>query len=151
MNQDLNRFLCFSLGTDEFAIPLLSVKEVIGMPELTPIPQSPSHYLGMMNLRGQVISVIDLRVKLGVKSTKNAETSVVIIDLGENSMGVVVDSVNSVLSPAVDQLSPPPDLAKTPASEFVQSVYRRDDKLVLILDIFKILSREDRNHSARAA
>ncbi len=151
MSQELNRFLCFSLGSDEFAMPLLSVKEVIGMPEFTPIPQAPSYYLGMMNLRGQVITVIDLRSKLGIKGTKSLETSVIIIDLGENCMGVVVDSVNSVISPALDQLSPPPDLAKTPSAEFVTDVYRKEEKLVLVLDIFKILSKEDKSYGSRAA
>lgn len=151
MSQDITRYLCFSLGGDEFAMPLLSVREVIGVPEFTPIPQAPSYYLGMMNLRGQVISVIDLRGKLGLKGTKNPETSVVIIDLGEHSMGLMVDSVNSVLTPSADHISPPPDMARTPASEFVTAVYRRDDKLILVLDILKVLSREDRTIAARAA
>lgn len=151
MSQEITRYLCFSLGSEEFAMPLLSVREVIGVPEFTPIPQAPSYYLGMMNLRGQVISVIDLRTKLGVKGNKSAETSVVIIDLGENSMGLMVDSVNSVLTPTAENISAPPDLAKTPASEFVTSVYRKEDHLILVLDILKVLSREDRHIAARSA
>lgn len=151
MSQELNRYLCFNLGADEFAMPLLCVKEVIALPDFTPIPQSPAHYVGMMNLRGQVISVIDLRVKLGIKGSKSMETSVVIIDLDENSMGVVVDSVNSVLSPPPEHISPPPDLTKTAASEYVNSIYRREDRLVLILDVFKILSKEDKSYGHRAA
>ena len=151
MSQDTNRFLCFTLGTDDFAMPLLSVREVIGLPELTPIPQAPSYFLGMMNLRGQVISVIDLRVKLGIKGNKGSETSVIIIDLGEHFLGLVVDSVNSVISPTKDEISPPPDLSRTPASEFVDAVYRKDNKLVLILDIIRVLSKEDKSFANKQA
>ena len=151
MTQDNNRFLCFTLGADDFAMPLLSVREVIGFPELTPIPQAPAYFLGMMNLRGQVISVVDLRIKLGVKGTKGAETSVIIIDLGEHFLGLVVDSVNSVISPTKDEISPPPDLSRTPASEFVTSVYRKENRLVLILDIIRVLSKEDKSFAHKQA
>ena len=64
------RYLSFSLGSEDYAIPLLSVKEVIAVPEITPIPFTPSHFLGIMNLRGQVISIIDLRSKLGIKTKR---------------------------------------------------------------------------------
>ena len=65
---DYHRFLEFTLGSEDYAIPLLSVREVISVPETTPIPKAPTHFLGIMNLRGQVISVVDLRTKLKIKS-----------------------------------------------------------------------------------
>jgi purine-binding chemotaxis protein CheW len=86
-----NRYLSFSLGTEEYAIPLLAVKEVIAMPEFTSVPYTPSHFLGIMNLRGQVISVMDLRKKLGIKPGSTAETAVIICDLSPLCIGVVVD------------------------------------------------------------
>ena len=76
MNKE--RFLCFSLGVEEYAIPLLEVREVIAMPEYTPVPYTPPYFLGIMNLRGQVISVMDLRQKLGVTARGDAETTVII-------------------------------------------------------------------------
>lgn len=141
----LERFLAFSLADEEYAIPLLSVKEVIALPEFTPVPQSPPHFSGIMNLRGQVISVIDLRLKFGIKSTKAAETSVIIIDMGESSLGVIVDSVNSVFSPQVDQLSDPPEMEGNRNADAITKIYRKEKSLVLILDIFKSLSKEDRS------
>lgn len=89
------RYLTFRLAQEFFAIPLLQVKEVIAMPEVTPVPQTPPHFIGIMNLRGQVITVLDLRLKLGIKPQKGAETAVVIRDLADVSVGVVVDSVEA--------------------------------------------------------
>ncbi|MFN7262409.1 MAG: chemotaxis protein CheW [Pseudobdellovibrionaceae bacterium] len=149
------RYLAFSLGTEEYAIPLLSVREVIAVPEITPVPQSPTYFLGIMNLRGQVISVIDLRTKFGIKPNTTEETSVIILDMGDHSLGAVVDSVNSVLSPKTEELSEPPDLEGNKNAAAITKVFRREKNLVLILDVLKTLSKEDKavlsRSSARAA
>lgn len=140
-----NRFLGFSLGEEEFGIPLLNVREVIGLPEITPVPQSPKHFLGIMNLRGQVISIIDLRQKLGITPKKSAETAVVICDLGTTSLGVVVDSVNQVISPQTEEISDKPEIQNSKANAFITGVYRneKEKKLVLFLDVAKTLDMND--------
>ena len=104
-----SRFLSFSLGAEEFAIPLLAVREVIAVPDLTPVPFTPAHVLGIMNLRGQVISVLDLRKKLEINPRENAEIAVIICDLGSLSLGILVDAVNSVLAPKEDEILPKPE------------------------------------------
>lgn len=144
------RFLSFSLGKEEYAIPLLSVREVIAIPEVTPTPYSPSYFLGIMNLRGQVISVVDLRLKLGIKPTESEETSVVILDFDDHNVGVVVDSVNAVLNPSEQELSDTPGLESSKNVDFISSVYRKDQTLVLILDINKALSKEDKSFVTKA-
>lgn len=142
---ETNRFLCFNLGTEEFAIPLLAVKEVIGVPEITAVPQTPSHFLGIMNLRGSVISVMDLRQKLGVKPGANVETTVVILDLGDYNLGVVVDCVNSVLPLSPDQIGEKPVVESSKSTDYISGVFRKEERLVLLLDIAKALSVEDRS------
>ena len=137
------RFLCFSLGSEDYAIPLLSVKEVIAVPEITPLPFSPPHFLGIMNLRGQVISVVDLRQKLGIKPKPGAETAVIICDLAQICLGVVVDSINSVLSPEPENVSEKPEAQGSKASEFITGVYRKNEQLIVFLSIAKTLSLED--------
>lgn len=137
------RYLRFSLGVEEFAIPLLSVREVIAPPEVTPIPQTPNYFVGIMNLRGQVITVLDLRTKLGIKPLDNAEKSVIIVDLGALCIGVTVDSVNAVLSPKSDEISGRPDLPQNNSSQYISGVYRSDRGLVLMLDISRVLNAED--------
>lgn len=145
-----DRFLSFAVGTEEYAIPLLSVKEVIAVPEITPVPYTPPYFLGIMNLRGQVISVIDFRQKLGVKSKTTQETAVIICDLNPSSLGVVVDSVNSVLSPSASEVSPKPAIQSSKATDFITSVYRKDKQLVLLLDIAKALNVEDHKAISQA-
>ena len=137
------RYLGFSLGDEEFGIPLHSVREVIAMPETTPIPQSPKYFLGIMNLRGQVISVVDLRQKLGIIPKKTAETAVVICDIGSISLGMVVDSVNQVLAPPKEGISDKPEIENSKASQYITGVFRQDKKLILFLDIAKCLDLSD--------
>lgn len=145
MNQDeVNRFLNFTLGEEEFAIPLLSVKEVIAVPETTPIPHTPPHFLGIMNLRGQVISIIDLRKKFSMTAKNTEETSVIILDLKTQFLGVVVDSVNSVLAIKNSEVLEKPMIESSKSTEYITGVFRKNDHLVLLLDIFKTLSQEDK-------
>jgi purine-binding chemotaxis protein CheW len=149
MNGD--RYLCFSLGSEEFAIPLLSVKEVIAVPDVTPVPFTPTHFLGIMNLRGQVISVLDLRQKFGIKPNNSNETAVIICDLDPLCIGVVVDSINSVLAPASADISDKPDIQSDKSTEYILGVYRKDKRLVLFLDISKTLSVEDKKATLKGA
>lgn len=142
---DITRYLCFGLGKEEYSIPLLSIKEVIGMPEVTPIPQSPNYFVGIMNLRGQVISVMDLRTKLGIKGIPSEEISVIILDLGAYNLGVVVDRVNSVLMISPEEISDKPIVDANKAHDYIKGVFRKDEKLILLLDISKALSLEDQS------
>lgn len=142
--KDLNRYLSFALGKEEYAIPLLKVKEVIAMPEVTPVPFTPPHFLGIMNLRGQVISIIDLRKKLGMGTTETtAETPIIIANLEPLYLGVVVDSVNKVLSLTAAELSSAPEFLEGTSGAAITGVARKDSKLILLLDIAKTLNVED--------
>ena len=138
------RYLTFSLGPESYGIPLLSVREVIAVPEITPMPFTPSYFLGLMNLRGQVISVIDLRTKLGIKSLTATENAVIICELQSGHLGILVDSVDAVLTPAADEISTPPDVTGSLSMDCVFGVYRHETKLILLIDIEKTLSGEDR-------
>jgi purine-binding chemotaxis protein CheW len=148
----VDRFLCFSLGEEEFAVPLLKVREVIAMPELTAVPFAPSYFLGVMNLRGQVITVMDLRNRLGIKTAGATDASVVICDLGGGVVGVTVDSVNSVIHPKLNEIAERPDVSgQVKTMEYVLGVYRKEHKLVLLLDIAKALGVADLLNSAKKA
>jgi purine-binding chemotaxis protein CheW len=138
-----SRYLSFTLGTEDYSIPLLSVREVIAVPEITPVPSTPAHFLGIMNLRGQVISIIDLRQKLGIKPQNSADAAVIICDLTPLCIGVVVDSINSVLSPSDSEISEKPDIQSNRNTDYITGVFRSGNKLVLMLDVAKALSVED--------
>ena len=145
-----NRYLSFSLGAEEYGIPLLSVKEVIAMPDFTPIPYTPPYFLGIMNLRGQVISVMDLRKKFNIKPNPTAETAVIICDLKSICIGVVVDSINSVLMPQADEVSGKPEIHSAQNTDYITGVYRHEKALVLFLDIARTLNGEDHKAIAQA-
>lgn len=142
------KYICFGLGSEEFAIPLLCVKEVLALPETTPIPQTPSHFLGIMNLRGNVISIMDLRVKFGIKPIQTDETTVVILDLGDYQLGVVVDRVDSVISIQDDKISDKPHIESSKATDYITGVFRLEKRLIILLDIARALSVEDRRFAA---
>lgn len=144
-----DRYLSFSLGQEDYAVPLLDVKEVIAMPDVTPIPFTPPHFLGIMNLRGQVISVLDLRTKMGIKPSGSGETAVIICDLASVSLGIVVDSINSVIAPSSSELSDKPEMIQSKNSDYISGVYRDEKKLVLLIDIAKALGVEDLAVAAR--
>ena len=138
-----SRYICFNLGNQEYGVPLMSIKEVLGLPEITPIPQCPNYFLGIMNLRGKVISVMDLRTKIGLNTQNTSETSVMILDLGDQWLGVVVDKVNAVLTINMKDITEAPKLEETKATDYIENVYRHNEQLILLISITKALSIED--------
>ena len=138
------KFLCFTLGKEKFAIPLLQVKEVLGNVETTAIPQAPPHFKGIMNLRGQVISVIDLRTKLKIgKPEVTPETTIIIMDFAPLCLGVIVDSVDCVAMFEGKDISNTPDTDSTIKSDFITGVARSENSLTLILDLEAMLNISD--------
>lgn len=144
---ELNRYLNFSLGKEDYAVPLLSVREVVAMPTLTPLPHTPPYFLGLMNLRGQVMTVIDLKKKLGIAAGSSNETTVIICDFDGSPAGYVVDSVNCVLSASEADLAPAPVTQGPPC---VSGVFKTEKNLVLLLDLQKLLDSKDRTVAANA-
>lgn len=138
------RYLAFQLGKEQYAIPLLQVREVIEMSEPTPIPKSPAYFKGVIDLRGQVISVLDLRLKLSLSEIKNGpKTAIVILDLEPQLfVGIVVDRVNSVLAFQSDELSPAPN-SGNPHESSLTGIARREGKLTLILNVREALDMND--------
>jgi purine-binding chemotaxis protein CheW len=140
---NLNRYLEFCLGTEEYAIPLLMVREVISVPETTPIPKSPSHFLGIMNLRGQVISVVDMRKKLKIEAKSVVEEAVIIVDIGGINIGVVVDSINKVLAFAQDEICEMPEVEHQVNTQYILGVFKKEHSLTVLLDIARVLDLQD--------
>ena len=140
---ELSRFIEFSLGAEDYAIPLLMVREVISVPDTTPIPKSPAHFLGIMNLRGQVISIVDLRKKLKVDIKTNKEEAVIIVDIGGMNIGVVVDSINKVLAFSSEDVSEMPEVENQINTQYIFGVYKKEHSLTILLDIAKVLDLKD--------
>lgn len=137
-----NRFMEFRLGAQLFAVPLLAVKEVIQKPEVTQVPNMPSHFEGMMNLRGQILGVYNVRKKLGAAARDKSELSsevVVVIESDGVNVGMLVDEVTRVLHAQEGMILPAPLKDNDPAKEFVTSVIKENEDLVLAVDAGRLL------------
>jgi purine-binding chemotaxis protein CheW len=134
------RYLEFHLGGESYAVELLKVREVITPPELTPIPKSPAYVCGLMNLRGLVLTVVDLRKKLNVPLAEDqSESAVIIFDLGERLVGGWVDSIHRVVNIPRDAIKPVPDSDNPQVTQHLSGIIQQQNKLILCLSIEKIL------------
>jgi len=139
-----DRHLIFSLGTEEYSVPLLRVKEVIEIPDITTMPHTPAYYLGIMNLRGQVISIIDLSMKLkGVRQELGKKNAVIILDFDSFCLGIAVSTVNRVLAFSHGEVRERPMIESTENIDYIEGVVHRDKKMILLLDVHKALNVHD--------
>lgn len=144
------QYLTFFIDNEEYGIDILSVKEIRGWEPATAIPNAPTHLKGVINLRGTVVPITDLRLRFGVKKFEYSPTTVVIIvkvklleDSVEKIMGIVVDAVSDVSDFADSDVQATPELASNRHSAFIKGLGSRQDKMVILLDINELLSAPD--------
>lgn len=129
-----DRFLEFYLGGQSYSVELLKVKEVITPPEMRPIPQSAPHVLGVMNLRGEVLTVVDLRIQLNIKASKDqSQAAVIIFDLEDRLVGAVVDSINKVLNVHKENIKALPVTESSSSSHFLGGI-QEEGRLSILMD-----------------
>lgn len=138
-----NRFMEFLLGDQAFALPLISVKEVISRPEITPVPNMPAHFEGMMNLRGKVIGVFNMRKKLAVRATSERQSespeAVIVVEGEDVSIGMIVDEVTRVIHAKPDMLKEAPLKADDPMRKYIINVIQTKDGMILSVDVGELL------------
>ena len=143
---ELRQFISFSVGEEEYGLELLRVKEVIRVREITWLPKAPSFVKGIINLRGDVIPIIDLRDKFGLEAREHtATTRVIVVEVEGRLMGMVVDSASQVVRIPVDQIDPPPPVVGGFSREFITGVGKLEDKLVILLNTDAILTVDERD------
>lgn len=137
---DGRQFLTFSLGAEEYGVDILKVQEIKGYAPATPIPNTPSFIKGVMNLRGTIIPVVDLRRKLSMDDAEyNQFTVIIVVKVAAKVVGLVVDSVSDVLNIPNADVQDSPDLGGHVDVRFVSGMAKVNDKLVMLLDIEKVL------------
>jgi purine-binding chemotaxis protein CheW len=140
---DGSQYLTFSLGQEEYGVEILKVQEIKGYSTITPIPNTPSHVKGVMNLRGTIIPVVDLRSKLGMPTAEYSPfTVIVVVKVGNKTMGLVVDAVSDVLNIPPRDLQPTPDFGAQVDAAFISGMARAGEKLVVLLDLDRVLTGE---------
>ena len=140
----VGKYLTFKLGGEKYGVPITLVKEIIGMLDITPVPQTPKHVKGVVNLRGKIIPVIDLSIRLGIGEREyTRETCIIVLELQELMMGVIVDSVDEVVDFELDPLQHPPQLGLSLDSQFIMAMAKAEDDVVILMDIEKMLKTKE--------
>ena len=140
---DLLQLVSFKIGNEEFGVDILNVQEINRMTQITKVPNSPEFVEGVINLRGKIIPVIDLRSRIGViKKEADKNTRIVVVEIKEKIIGFIVDAVKEVLRIPADITEAPPELVNGIDSDFIKAVGKLDDRLLILLDLEKIISKE---------
>jgi purine-binding chemotaxis protein CheW len=140
---DGRQVIGFAVGGEEYGLELQYVREVIRMREVTWLPKAPSYVRGIINLRGQVIPIIDLRERLGLETSKTtAATRVVVIDVKGSAVGMVVDSADQVFRLPEDHIERPPAALGSVFPKYIAAVGKRQGRLLMLLDVERILKAE---------
>jgi purine-binding chemotaxis protein CheW len=145
---ELDQYLSFTIGDEIYALDIMKVREVLVYTKITKVPCTPAYMLGVINLRGSIVPVIDISLKFGMMNNEKITRKCiiiieVIIENEELIIGALVDSVQEVFELEKTQIEPPPKFATTLHSEFITGMGKYDDKLIIILDINKMFSSEE--------
>ena len=141
---ETHQYLSFFLGGEEYATDILTVQEIKGWDTVTRVPYSPDYILGVINLRGSIVPVVDLRVRFSLeKAVFDAATVVIVVHVagtrGERIVGIVVDAVSDVYTVPSESIQPPPDVMGSVDHMFVVGLANLDNKLIIILDIERLV------------
>ncbi|MBI5893184.1 MAG: chemotaxis protein CheW [Deltaproteobacteria bacterium] len=140
------QLVTFNMGKEEFSVEILKVQEIIRMMEITRIPKSPDFVEGVINLRGKVIPIIDLRKRFGLpKIDKDTDTRIIVIESGGKSIGLIVDSVSEVLRLPASTVEPPPEIVGGIDSEYIEGVGKLEDRLIILLNLDKVLTSHEKH------
>ncbi len=142
------KHLTFFLGKEDYGIPILKVKEIIGLMEITYVPRTPEFIKGVINLRGKIVPIMDLRLKFGMNEKEyNERTCIIVVEVFingvERQLGVVVDSVSEVLNINEKDIEPAPKFGANVADNFLTGMGKVKDRVVMLLDIEQVVNSDE--------
>ena len=145
LNDDsIIQWVTFHLENEKYGIKVMQVQEVLRLTEIAPVPGAPHYVLGIINLRGNVVTVIDTRRRFGLPDVdSNDETRIVIVEADNNVVGILVDSVAEVVDLKMSEIETAPNVGNDESSKYIQGVSSRDDELLILVDVNKLLSSEE--------
>ncbi len=144
------QLVSFHIGDEEFAVDILNIQGINRMVEVTKVPNAPDYVEGIINLRGRVIPIIDLRKRLGLQEKEyDKDTRFIVVELTNKVIGFIVDSVNEVLRINSSITEPPPPVVAGVDSEFITAVGKLEDRLLILLDIERVLSSTEQKELSR--
>ena len=142
------QFVTFVLGSELFGVEVNRTREILSLIPVTTVPQTPDYMLGVINLRGQVVPVIDMRLKLGMSKTEETQNTCIIVlevQVDEETLvvGAQADAVREVLEVNLDQIEPPPRLGTKLKTEFIRGMGKIDEQFMILLDIDRVFSSNE--------
>ncbi len=138
------QLVIFQLGREEFAVEVTQVREIIRMQDITRMPKAPSFVEGIINLRGQIIAVLDLAQRLSLEAAeRGSETRIIVVEAGDIKVGMIVDSVSEVMRINEDEVEPSPALAADVEAVYLKGVVKQENRLIILLDLTRILATEE--------
>jgi purine-binding chemotaxis protein CheW len=145
---DIRQYLTFQLSEEVFALDVSHVREILEFTTVAKVPKTPDYMRGVINLRGSVVPVLDMRLKFGMSITeKTVNTCIIVVEVsfeGENTIiGALVDSVQEVFELEPDQIEPAPRIGTQLKTEFIKGMGKKDDRFIIMLDIDKVFSSEE--------
>ena len=146
------QYLSFALTELSYALPISAVREINRVMTITPIPETPAYIAGVMNLRGRVIPIVDLRVRFGLNaSAYTRQTCIIVVDSERGQAGLLVDSIHGVANLTADQIEPRPQIGTTTDSTFVTGMGKIEKRVLILVDVARILSTTPIETLAKAA
>lgn len=142
-----HQVLTFTLGEETYGVDILRVQEIRGYSAVTRIPQAPAHVLGVLNLRGSIVPIVDLRMRFNLERAEYTPLTVIIVlsvesPVGRRDFGVVVDGVSDVIDVAVSDIKPAPELGAHVSTEFIEGLAAVADRMVMLLDIDQLIGSD---------
>ncbi len=138
------QLVSFILANEEYAVDIIQVREIIRMVEITSIPNSPSFVEGVVNIRGKVIPIIDIKKRFNLTSEINEDdTRIVIVEIADMTMGIIVDAVSEVLRLPASAVEPAPSMVSAIDEEYIKGVGKLEDRLLILLDLDRLLKKDE--------
>ena len=142
---EILQLVSFKIANEEFGVDILNVQEINKMTQITKVPNAPDFVEGVINLRGRVIPIIDLRTRLKLeKKPHDKDTRIIVVEIANKTVGFIVDAVNEVLRIPTSIIEPPPQLATGIDSDFIRAVGKLEDRLLILIDLEKVLTEKDK-------
>ncbi len=141
---DSRELLTFTLGSEEYGIDILKVQEIRGYDAVTTIANSPSFIKGVINLRGIIVPIVDMRIKFNLGNiTYNELTVVIILNIAKRVVGIVVDGVSDVIALSPDQVKPAPEFSSSLDMQYIMGLGTVDERMIIVVDIEKLMTSRD--------
>ena len=138
------KYLTFGLAGEEYGLEILRVREIMGVMDITAVPRTPDFVKGVINLRGKVIPVVDLRLKFGFEAIEHTdETCIIVVDVGEIEMGIIVDKVSGVLDIAEENIDDAPSFGNSVNTDFILGMGKSEERVTILLDISRVLTGDE--------